>query len=158
MRQFGDKQNLWSIHLHNHTVYEKLCSQIMALDRELVENVNFVERILASLCMPTRTLETSESLKVEDVASKSKSLWQRLRRKLQSYMDKSVDEKEAEGYQAVTVKSMHLVNIRARDAAMTVASYLESKCSLEMFVPNLNCIVNALDNYSDALHNYLDVC
>ena len=108
--------------------------------------------------MPTRTLKTSESTKVEDEASKNKSLWQRLRHKLQSLMDKSVDEKEAEGYQAVTVKSMHLVNIRQRDVAMMLASSLESKCSLEMFAPNLSCLDKALDNYSDALHKLLDVC
>ena len=25
LRQFGEKQTVWSMHLHDHTVYEKLC-------------------------------------------------------------------------------------------------------------------------------------
>ena len=74
-RQFGVKQTMWSLNLHNHVVFEKLCSQILSLDREQDENVELVERILACLCMSTRTMQISQSTKVEDKASKRKSLW-----------------------------------------------------------------------------------
>ena len=121
-RQFGEKQTLWSLNLHNHIVFEKLCAQILSLDREQDENVELVERILACLCMSTRTMQISQSTEDEDKAHQHMSPWQRFRNMLQSCMDKPVDEREALGFQSVLVKCMHLVNTRMRNAAMKIAS------------------------------------
>ena len=56
-RQFPERQNLFSMFLYDHTVFEKLLAQVSALDFEEPENVDNLERIIANIYILTKSIK-----------------------------------------------------------------------------------------------------